>query len=154
MSVDYHIRKANVEDVPLIAHQRLQMFKDMGFEDDAALDAMDRSFRVWVAEKLRVGLYRGWFAVADDQVIAGVGLWLNEWIPHPYDPRPLRGYILNVFTERNYRKQGIARHLVEEILAYCRAEDIHMVALHASDEGRPIYESLGFAASNELRVHL
>jgi len=151
---EYTVRQATLDDVAIISHQRIAMFRDMGYDDTPSLSAMDEPFREWVANKLDAGVYLGWFALDGDQVIAGAGLWLSEWIPHPYDPRGVRGYILNVYTEQPYRNQGIARALVSLIIDYCRDHAIHVVALHASDQGRSIYEALGFAASNEMRMHL
>ncbi len=155
MSENYTVRRATVDDVSIISHQRIAMFHDMGFMDEEALNRMDSTFCMWLTNKMTSGMYQGWFMIGDeDQIVAGAGLWLNEWIPHPYDARTIRGYVLNVYTEPAHRKRGLARQLVGEILAYCRERDIHVIALHASDEGRPIYESLGFKESNEMRIRL
>ncbi len=152
--MSYTIRKATPDDLSVIMHQRRSMFLDMG-HDVQLVQAMETPFRPWIADRLANGTYQGWFAVdADGQVVAGAGLWLHEWIPSPLAPEPLRGYILNVYTERGWRRQGIARRLVEEILAYCEARQIRLVTLHASDQGRPIYEALGFIPSSEMRIHL
>jgi hypothetical protein len=35
---------------------------------------------------------------------------------------------------------------------WCRADGFHGVVLHASDEGRPLYESMGFQTTNEMRL--
>ena len=43
---------------------------------------------------------------------------------------------------------------MEHLLAWCRGEGIEVVELHASDEGRPLYESLGFIQTNEMRLTL
>ncbi len=154
MSTAYIIRQATVDDAGIVAQQRASMFTDMGI-DPGLIAARDASFRAWVGERLAGGNYRGWLAVKDDgQVIAGAGLWFYEWIPSPLAPSLTRAYILNVYTERQFRKQGIARRLVEEILAYCRERELAVVLLHASQEGRPIYEGLGFKASNEMRLNL
>jgi GNAT superfamily N-acetyltransferase len=44
----------------------------------------------------------------------------------------------------------LARALMAAILEWCRAQGIAKVTLHASDEGRPLYQSLGFTATNEM----
>ena len=62
--------------------------------------------------------------------------------------------ILNVFTEPEHRGQGLARRLVEEALAHCRSHDIPTALLHASDAGRPLYETLGFTQTTEMRLRL
>jgi hypothetical protein len=40
--------------------------------------------------------------------------------------------------------------LVELCLSEARHRDIRIISLHASNEGRPLYESLGFHAANEM----
>ena len=40
------------------------------------------------------------------------------------------------------------------MLAWCRAQGMSSLNLHASDSGRALYESLGFAPTNEMRIDL
>ena len=49
------------------------------------------------------------------------------------------------------RRQGLARRLTETAIEWCRANAIATVILHASDEGRDLYSSLGFQPTNEMR---
>jgi GNAT superfamily N-acetyltransferase len=152
--MNYTVRKATVEDVSMILHHRVGMFTDMGY-DVGLIARMQEPFRAWVFERLHNGGYHGWLAVnANLQVIAGAGLWLNDWIPSPMLLSGRRGYVLNVYTEPEYRKQGIARHLVQETIDYCRAQGLSTVVLHASEQGRSIYEALGFEMTNEMRMRL
>ncbi len=152
--INYTIRKATLDDAAIILHHRMGMFTDMGI-DPARVATMEAPFRAWVSEEFSAGRFETWFACADDgQVIAGAGLWLYQWIPSPLASQTVRAYILNVYTERDYRQQGIAHRLIEEILAHCRANDLHTVLLHASTQGRPIYAALGFVATNEMRLDL
>jgi GNAT superfamily N-acetyltransferase len=62
--------------------------------------------------------------------------------------------ILNMYVEREHRRRGIARALMEKMIAWCRENGFVSVGLHASDEGRPLYEQLGFEATNEMRLKL
>jgi hypothetical protein len=38
------------------------------------------------------------------------------------------------------------------ILDWIKKRGLRSVNLHASDEGRPLYEKLGFSATNEMRL--
>jgi len=58
---------------------------------------------------------------------------------------------VNVFTEPQWRRRGIAGLLLKEIITWSKNEQIDRLVLHASDEGRSIYERLGFTESNEMR---
>lgn len=153
MMSEIHIRTATVDDAALIAHHRRAMFTDMGNTDTARLEAMEAEFTAWVREKLAGGKYLGWFVMDEDgKVVAGAGLWLMDWPPHIVGQSAWRGNILNVYTRADYRRRGLARRLMNTILDWCRANDVETVILHASAEGRALYESLGFKATNEMRL--
>jgi ribosomal protein S18 acetylase RimI-like enzyme len=152
---EFAIRPATVEEADIIAGHRRAMFSDMGYRDEQALLAMAVAFRQWLLRTMAAGEYLAWFAVAaDGSVAAGLGLWLMDWPPHMVEGGSQRGNILNVYTERAYRRRGLARCLMEMVLDWCRQQDVPIVILHASEEGRALYESLGFKATNEMRMDL
>ena len=61
---------------------------------------------------------------------------------------------MTVVTVPRYRRRGIARRVMQVILEWLAEQGIQRVALHTSDDGRSLYESLGFQPSNEMRLHL
>lgn len=149
------LRRASVEDARTIAAHRRSMFRDMGYQDKGALDAMMAKFLPWLEAKMASGDYLAWLAVAaDDLVVAAAGLWLMDWPAHMLGSCARRGNILNVYTEPEFRRRGLARCLIEAALSWCRANGVDFVILHASSEGRALYESLGFQAGNEMRIKL
>ncbi len=149
------IVRARSDEVATITAQRRAMFFDMGHCDAAVLDHMASVFAPWVAAKLAADEYLAWFAVdSDGTIVGGAGLWLMDWLPHLIAPGKRRGNIVNVYTRREYRRKGIARALVTAALDWCRANAIHYVILHASREGRALYESMSFQPTNEMRILL
>jgi GNAT superfamily N-acetyltransferase len=149
------LRQAAVADASVLAMHRRSMFRDMGYLDDAALDSMMVKFRPWLEAKMDSREYLAWLAVtSDDCIVAGAGLWLMDWPAHMLGHSARRGNILNVYTEPEYRRRGLARSLMVAALDWCRSNAIDLVILHASPEGRSLYESLGFKASNEMRLKL
>jgi GNAT superfamily N-acetyltransferase len=148
------IRPVRPDEVSTVLYHRRQMFTEMGEHDVEALDEMARASHMIFGEALRNGTYRGWFVEADGKIVAGGGVLLVAFQPSPGDPRPTRAYIVNVYTEPAYRRRGHARRLMEEMVAWCRAQGFAGVSLHATDEGRPLYQSMGFAPTNEMRLRL
>jgi len=59
-----------------------------------------------------------------------------------------------MYTQPVARRQGLARRLLETMVEWCRQEGFGSVSLHTSEFGRPLYESLGFAPTNEMRLTL
>jgi|SRR6476659_9559612 len=149
------LRQATLEDARTIAKHRRLMFRDMGYADEAALDAMMAKFLPWLEKKIASRDYLAWLAVtSDDLVVAGAGLWLMDWPPHMIGSSSRRGNILNVYTDPQFRRRGLAKRLMQTALEWCKTNQIDFVILHASKEGRRLYESLGFLDSNEMRLKL
>ena len=63
-----------------------------------------------------------------------------------------QGVIVNVFTEPEWRRRGIAKQLMKKIIAWSRKQSLDDLVLHASDDGRALYEQLGFVLTNEMRL--
>jgi GNAT superfamily N-acetyltransferase len=149
------IRPATPGDLETVLRHRRRMFEEMGFRDPAALERMLEVSATLLGRGLADGSYRGWLAEAPDgRVVAGGGVIVLTFQPHPIDPRPQRAWVVNMFTEPEYQRRGLARRLVQEMIAWCRAEGMRYLYLHASDAGRPLYESMGFIANNEMRFAL
>lgn len=151
----YVIRVATPADLVIVLRHRRRMFEDMGFADPAALDAMLVTSTPLLAGGLADGSYRGWLAeTVAGAVVAGGGIITLTFQSHPRDPRPARAWVVNMFTEPAHRRRGIARRLMETMLAYCREAGMRTLYLHASEAGRPLYRSLGFTPNNEMRIDL
>ena len=149
------IRPASLDDLAHILHHRRAMFSDMGYQDAATLDRMQATSEAFLVESMPRGVYRGWLAETESgQVVAGGGIAIVPWPGSPEDPGPRRGWILNIYTEPEFRRRGIAKQIMGTILAWCRAEGFRAVGLHASAIGRPLYESMGFKPTNEMRLYL
>ncbi len=87
------------------------------------------------------------FAARDEngRIAACAWLLLVNKPPSPRFPRGRTGILFNVFTERNHRRQGLARNVMHQLLNEARAIDLDVIELHATDDGYPLYLSLGFA---------
>lgn len=143
--------RATEDDADLITIHRRAMFADMRDASEAVLEEMGRHFEPWVRRMITEGKYVGWITSDGDRAIASTGFMVLDWAPHFLDPMSQRrGYILNVFVEPEYRGRGIAQMLTKECMAEARLRGIRVVALHASPKGQPVYEKLGFKASNEM----
>jgi len=151
----FTIRCASTADLETLVAHRRAMFHDMGYNDDVALDSMSAKFRVWLLEHMIAGDYHAWLVCAPDgSIAAGGGLWLMDWPPHMIGQGAHRGNILNVYTADNFRRQGLARGLMEEVLLWCRENGIDTIILHASPAGKNLYDSMGFIPTNEMRLRL
>jgi GNAT superfamily N-acetyltransferase len=130
------------------------MYEDMNYNDADALQTMSSVTADFLLKAMCDGVFRAWLAHDSNRVIAGGAVMITSWPAHPYDLECRRATILNVYTDPNYRRRGIARQLMRTMIDWCRQEGFARVTLHASDDGRHLYETLGFEPSNEMRLKL
>jgi GNAT superfamily N-acetyltransferase len=152
--VEKRLRTATAGDLPTIMRHRRHMFTDMGFKDKVSHDAMEATSAPFIKAGLENGSYRGWLVETADGVVAGGGVVLLDYPSSPRDPSPRRAYILNMYTEPAFRRHGLAKLIVEAMIRWCREQGFGWVSLHASDDGRHLYETLGFKPTNEMRLAL
>lgn len=152
---EYSIRPAKTDDIDTIVAHRRGMLEEIRSGDMSLLDSTLSAFKQWVIPLMKSGEYLGWFGILPGgEVVSGLGLWTQEWIPSEHSKSNLRGYILNVFTDPAHRKHGLARLLTQTALDYCRSNGIEIIVLHASQFGKPLYESLGFTPTADMRLIL
>jgi len=149
------LRPASADDVAEILRQRCAMYQDMGPTDAAGLAAMVASSEAYLRRALADGSVRAWLAITAEGRAAGGGMVsITPRLSRPYFPQCRDASILNVYVYPQFRRRGIARRLMQTMIEWCRAEGFPHVSLHASQDGRPLYESLGFEPSSELRLKL
>ena len=162
MSERFTISPASLADVDAIAEHRTRMFDEMGQVPPGTFETLRTKSRTRLRDFLGRGEYVGWLALPREhpEIIAGgAGIQLREVLPHPLsrgnqwngvaDGR--HAIIINVFTEPQWRHQGVALLLLERIIQWARTERLDRLLLHASEAGRPLYERLGFVGTSEMR---
>jgi GNAT superfamily N-acetyltransferase len=150
-----NIRLASPDDAAIVAAHRACLFLDTGRLDAERTAALMTQLQPILRPMLASGEYVGWLAVAEEGVVvAGAGVQIRTLLPRPETAVRREALVVNVYTQPAYRRHGLARRLMANILTWCREQGIERVALHASDMGRPLYESLGFTPSNEMVLYL
>ena len=67
-------------------------------------------------------------------------------------PTGKRAHLMNVYTNSDYRRHGIARRMVTMLIDDAWGKGATEISLDATESGRPLYESLGFKDSKECMV--
>jgi GNAT superfamily N-acetyltransferase len=156
---DLVIRRATIDDAPVLADQRVAMFREMGRVLPDSESALHQQSVAYLTSAIPSGEYVAWVmhsSVAPGKVVAGAGVQLRPLMPRPDvgGGRILvggEGLVLNVYVDRAWRRRGLARRLMLELIAWAPSAGVVRLVLHPSEEGHPLYTALGFVQTNEMR---
>lgn len=154
------VRQACAADVPVLARHRVAMFRDMGHLAPHQEKELERATASYLRDALPRGEYYAWVAEPQEEtpsIIGGAGVQLRPILPRPRveaDELELgpEAIVLNVYVEPDWRRHGVGEALMRTVLEALAARGIRRVVLHASADGRRLYERLGFVATNEMRL--
>ena len=146
-------RMATVDDVTTLARLRWEMEaerRDTSLDLDSYIAAYDAA----IGADLERGSLRAWLAEADGEAVACVVLVWWTVPPHFEQLNRRRAWVSSVYCRPTYRRRGITRQLMEQLVEYARANNVQRLILWSSEMGRPLYESLGFTPSPALELTL
>jgi GNAT superfamily N-acetyltransferase len=144
----YKIRLATLDDVDALVSLRLVFLEEVGSvrsgDDCGELGAAIRDYLV---RKMPTGEFLAWVAEGEDGIVGTSGVTLFERPPNGANVAGIEAYLSNMYTVPNRRGKGIGTALVEAVVAHLKETRARRIWLHATEEGRPLYEKAGFVAS-------
>lgn len=161
MPAPFAVRLATVRDAAIVARHRAEMFSAMGQLPATLYVPLVDETMAYLSSAMPAGEYVGWLAAPDgrpETVVAGAGVQRRRTLRHPLtvngENRIAYGnqvIVLNVFTEHGWRRQGLAAVLMRHVLEWAQATGLDTLVLHASADGRVLYERMGFVPTTEMR---
>jgi GNAT superfamily N-acetyltransferase len=151
--LDYAIRTATVDDAGTVARHRATMFLNMGAVTPDQAEVLRAESERWLADLFAKGGYVGWLCHHGAAIVAGAGVLLHDMGPRPGCFHVGRAaHVVNVYTEPDHRRRGLARRLMLTVLDWCAEQGIDQVTLTASRDGKALYETLGFEPVSEMKL--
>jgi len=151
------IRRAVAADADILARLRVALQREVGVvNDDLPAEQLVNAYRTYFAARIPTSEFVAWVADADGQIVATSGLVLGHRPPSPNNLTGVDAYVMNMFTEPDWRGRGVGRALLDELVGHVAGTHVGRVWLHASEPGRSLYEKAGFApvASSESEMEL
>jgi GNAT superfamily N-acetyltransferase len=146
--IEYKI--ATNEDIDLLMSSRLEMLKvvnnlpaDYEYSEEIVRESRDYFLN---GDHITV------LAIDDGKVIGCASMSFMWIMPTFSHPTGRRAHLMNVYTRSEYRRQGIARKMVNMLIDETWKRGATEISLDATTMGRPLYESLGFTNSTEGMV--
>jgi GNAT superfamily N-acetyltransferase len=126
------------------------MAEEMDRSDGLDVNRMIAALEPYLRSAIPEGRWHSW--IADPGGCGSVEI--VQSVPSRQDPTPRRAWIHSIYVEPLFRRRGIGRQLTQTIIQWCREQGFEWIYLHASEQSRPLCESLGFEPSSEMRLKL
>jgi dihydroneopterin aldolase len=148
----WKIRQAVEADIPALVDLRARMFESMGYTGQAELELQRKDSYTYMNKNLPGGEFSAWVGDVNGQVVASAALVIHAVPPTIQNRSGLQGYIMSVFTLPEWRRKGIARAIMLTIKNYLLFQGITSAALRTTEQGFPLYRSLGFSPDDKMMV--
>jgi len=146
-------RMATTDDVDTLAQKRWQMETERHPDIQADYAAYLAAARQDIRPEIERGAHIAFLAEAEGEVVACAILIWWTMLPSLTELHRKRAYVSSVYCDPAWRRRGIARHLMEQLLAHAREMGVQRLILWASEMGRPLYLDQGFEPSRALELN-
>ena len=145
------IRRATPADIEALARLRLALLREMGnVRDESQEVPLLDALRDYFQRTMSTDEFLAWVAEAEGETVAISGLVFFERPPDAGNPAGVEAYLMNMYTLPAWRGRGLGSALLDEIIGFVRTTPARRISLHATDVGRPVYESAGFRAATSV----
>ena len=138
-------RFATEEDIDLLTTSRVEVLKAANkLDDDVDMTEVETTSREYYKKALADGSHLAVLAMDGDKFIGAGGVSFYQVMPTYHNTSGKKAYIMNMYTNPNYRRKGIAYKTLDMLVEAAKERGIKQISLEATDMGRPLYEKYGF----------
>ncbi len=145
MQITY--RKLTENDIDIFIEMRIAQLREEGAKEDIDLKPMLKDY---YQRHMADGTFVSWLALDNDKIIGTSGMSIVEKPPYFGCPSGKIGLLSSMFTDRSYRRQGIAKELLTRVVNEAKKSGCGTVQITASDMGVLLYTNFGFTKNNNF----
>ena len=140
-------RKLSNNEIDCFIEMRINQLREEGAKEDIDIrPALADYYKRHLADSTFVS----WIAIDNGKIIGTSGLSVVEKPPYFGCPSGKIGLLSSMFTDKAYRRQGIAKTLLLHIVDEAREAGCGTVQITASDMGVLLYTDFGFTKNNNF----
>jgi GNAT superfamily N-acetyltransferase len=145
--VNIEYRKLLEGDLDVFIRMRIKQLREEGAEEDIDLVP---ALRDYYERHLADGTFVSWLALDGDRIIGTSGMSFVEKPPYFGCPNGRIGLLSSMFTDKAFRRKGIAKTLLSKVVDEARKQGCGTVQITASDMGVLLYSNFGFEKNDNF----
>lgn len=143
-------KKAAIEDINLLAKSRIKVLKAANkLADDVDMAEVEAQSQDYYKKALSDGTHTAYLVFDGEQFTGAGGISYYRVMPTYHNISGNKAYIMNMYTNPDYRRLGIATKTLGLLVADAKEKGIKSISLEATGMGRPLYEKFGFVKMND-----
>ncbi|MBR4509848.1 MAG: GNAT family N-acetyltransferase [Ruminococcus sp.] len=140
-------QKLTAKELDIFIGMRINQLREEGAKEDIDLRP---ALREYYQRHMADDTFVSWLALDSGKIIGTSGMSIVEKPPY-FGCRSGRiGLLSSMFTDKAYRRQGIAKELLSRVVNEARERGCGTVQITASDMGVLLYTNFGFTKNNNF----
>ena len=139
MEIEY--RKLSEKELDVFIEMRINQLREEVAKEDIDLKP---ALLDYYKRHMKDGTFVSWLALDGNNIIGTSGMSFVEKPPYLGCPSGKIGLLSSVFTNPNYRRNGIAKELLSRIVNEAKQYGCGTIQITASDMGVKLYTDFGF----------
>ncbi|MBR6046100.1 MAG: GNAT family N-acetyltransferase [Ruminococcus sp.] len=145
MSITY--RRLTDKELDVFIKMRIDQLREEGAKEDIDLTP---ALKDYCQRHMADGTFFSWIALDNEKIIGTSGMSIVEKPPYFGCPSGKIGLLSSMFTDKAYRRKGIAKELLSRVVNEAREKGCGTVQITASDMGVLLYSDFGFTKNNNF----
>lgn len=145
MEISY--RRLSDKELDIFIKMRINQLREEGAKEDIDIEP---ALKDYYQRHMADGTFISWIALDNEKIIGTSGMSIVEKPPHFSCPSGKTGILSSMFTDKAYRRKGIAKELLSRVVNEAREKGCGSVWITASDMGVLLYSDFGFTKNNNF----
>ena len=147
MKQEIQYRKLTADDLDTFIQMHIRQLREEGAQEDFDLVP---ALKDYYDRHMADGTFVSWLALDEEKIIGTSGMSFVEKPPYYGCPTGRIGLLSSMYTDPEYRRQGIAKELLTRVVEEARAYGCGTVQITASDMGVLLYTNFGFVKNGNF----
>lgn len=145
MEITY--QKLTKNELEVFVQMRINQLREEGAKEEIDLAP---ALRDYYQRHMADGTFVSWLAVDEEKIVGTSGMSFVEKPPYFGCPTGRIGLLSSMFTDKAYRRRGIARELLTRVVDEARRYGCGTVQITGSDMGVLLYTDFGFVKNGNF----
>lgn len=137
--------QATLEDLEFLVMTRIRVLRAANKLDKREdMSEVERETTDYYQKMLVNNQHVAYLVFDENRFVGSGGVSFFRVMPTVDNPTGNKAYIMNMYTDPNYRRSGIALKMLDLLVKKSIEKGITFITLEATEMGKPLYEKYGF----------